>query len=235
MPYVPKTDWRYDETVAENDLNRIEGGIQESLQKVDAITPAQIGAETPAGAQAKVDAHKNTTTGAHAASAISIEDTASQFTASNVEEALAELFTSVDNGKAQIKTAIIAKGGTVAGTAPHSFQELTNGIAGIATGKRFASGSAVAGSSTGNPVTVTGLAFSPKIIILVNPDSDLLKWIIRNEYDASSAIWQTRIQQTTTSGQTTGSQGVTVAPTAGGFTGLTWFGINATTRWYAVE
>lgn len=47
--------------------------------------------ETTAGAQAKVDAHVNDTTDAHDASAISILDTANDFTATDVEGALAEL------------------------------------------------------------------------------------------------------------------------------------------------
>ncbi|ASJ55592.1 hypothetical protein BP422_19795 [Brevibacillus formosus] len=52
-----------------------------------------------------------------------------------IDSKLAELFTSVGNGKNQVKTAIIAKGGTVAGTSPHSFQELVNGVNSIVKGQ----------------------------------------------------------------------------------------------------
>jgi hypothetical protein len=47
--------------------------------------------ETTTGAQTKVDTHVNDTSAAHAASAISILDTANDFTATDVEGALAEL------------------------------------------------------------------------------------------------------------------------------------------------
>ncbi|MFI8716220.1 hypothetical protein, partial [Brevibacillus brevis] len=52
-----------------------------------------------------------------------------------IDSKLAELFTSVGNGKNQVKTAIIAKGGTVPGTSPHSFQELVNGVNSIVKGQ----------------------------------------------------------------------------------------------------
>ncbi|MFD2171532.1 hypothetical protein [Tumebacillus lipolyticus] len=65
MPYQSKTNWKFDDVVTEQDLNRIEGGIVEALEKVDShtsrmdnphgVTPEQIGAETPGGAQTKVD------------------------------------------------------------------------------------------------------------------------------------------------------------------------------------
>ncbi|MFD2172450.1 hypothetical protein [Tumebacillus lipolyticus] len=55
------------------------------------VTTAQIGAETPAAAQAKVDAHANKATGAHTASAISIADVGGNFAATDVEGALNEL------------------------------------------------------------------------------------------------------------------------------------------------
>lgn len=49
-------------------------------------------------------------------------------------ESLYQLFTTVDNGKTQVKTAIIAKGGTVKGTTPHSFEELSQGVQSIVKG-----------------------------------------------------------------------------------------------------
>lgn len=49
MTYQAKTDWKYDDPVTEHDINRWEQGI------VDAMDIA-LSAETPEGAQAKVDA-----------------------------------------------------------------------------------------------------------------------------------------------------------------------------------
>ncbi|CAM3358717.1 beta-propeller fold lactonase family protein [Paenibacillus taichungensis] len=51
----------------------------------------------------------------------------------NLVDALNEVFTHVDEGKALVKTAVIVKGGTVAGTSPHSFQQLADGIDTIET------------------------------------------------------------------------------------------------------
>ncbi|MFD2170299.1 hypothetical protein [Tumebacillus lipolyticus] len=79
MTYESKTDWKYEDVVSEQDLNRIEGGIVETQTKVDAhvnrkdnphgVTPTQIGAETTTGAQAKVDAHANRKDNPHAVTA----------------------------------------------------------------------------------------------------------------------------------------------------------------------
>lgn len=55
MPYSSKTNWQHDEVVTEQDLNRIEQGIANA-------TAVAEGAETPTGAQAKVDAHSGGTT-----------------------------------------------------------------------------------------------------------------------------------------------------------------------------
>ncbi|SLK13767.1 Phage tail fibre repeat-containing protein [Paenibacillus sp. RU5A] len=51
----------------------------------------------------------------------------------NLVDALNEVFTHVDEGKELVKTAVIVKGGTVAGTSPHSFQQLADGIETIET------------------------------------------------------------------------------------------------------
>ncbi|OMF04046.1 hypothetical protein BK129_18985 [Paenibacillus amylolyticus] len=51
----------------------------------------------------------------------------------NLVDALNEVFTHVDEGKEIVKTAVIVKGGTVAGTSPHSFAELAEGIGTIST------------------------------------------------------------------------------------------------------
>ncbi|ASS75760.1 hypothetical protein CIG75_12710 [Tumebacillus algifaecis] len=125
------------------------------------VTPTKIGAETPAGAQAKVDAHANKATGAHKASAISIEDAAKQFTATNVEGALAELFTSVGDGKALVATAITDKGGTVAGTAPHSFSELAESVSSIRVGDFSIGDTIPVATIFGHPLIFTRLFSCP--------------------------------------------------------------------------
>lgn len=50
---------------------------------------------------------------------------------SNLQEDMQEVFTSVDNGKRDLCTAIIGKGGVVSGTQPNSFEELVTGIESI--------------------------------------------------------------------------------------------------------
>ncbi|MEV2911565.1 hypothetical protein ABNF65_23885, partial [Paenibacillus larvae] len=37
MAYLPKLDWKFDDTVTEKDLNRIEGGIEEALAATDLV------------------------------------------------------------------------------------------------------------------------------------------------------------------------------------------------------
>jgi len=114
-----------------------------------------IGAETPTGAQAKAAAaldaakvytdqeiakvandlvsHKNeNATGAHKAKNIAIEDAGGHFTATDVEGALNELFTSVSNGKSLIATAITDKGIPASGS--DTFSQLANKIEQIEVG-----------------------------------------------------------------------------------------------------
>ena len=64
--------------------------------------------ETQTGAQARVDAHVGDATAAHAASAVSVADTAGHFTATDVEGALAELAAASGGGGEPIADAHIA-------------------------------------------------------------------------------------------------------------------------------
>ena len=66
------------------------------------------------------------------ASGVSIQDTANNFTATNVEEALAELFQFVSNGKTLIASAITDMGVTTLATA--TFEQMANNIRQITTG-----------------------------------------------------------------------------------------------------
>lgn len=65
----------------------------------------------------------------HSAGIITIEDTAGNFTATNVEGALTELFTNVSNGKDLIATAITDMGGTASGS--NTFVQLASAISAI--------------------------------------------------------------------------------------------------------
>lgn len=78
-----------------------------------------------------------TATNAHLAKNIGIEDANSNFTSTDVEGALEELFTNVSNGKIQVRDAIAGKGGTVAdgdGDGVPTFQELSDGVGSISSG-----------------------------------------------------------------------------------------------------
>ena len=63
---------------------------------------------------------------------IALLDTAENFTATNVEGALAELFQSVSDGKGEIATAITGKGGTADGS--DTFTELASAITTLPSG-----------------------------------------------------------------------------------------------------
>lgn len=109
------------------------------------------------------------------ASLIGIEDSANQFTATTVEGALTELFTSVSNGKNQVANAITQKGQTASGS--DTFAQLATAIGNIVTGKAWASGSIASNTSnelfntlsgtteTMLSINVSGIAFKPSIII----------------------------------------------------------------------
>jgi len=76
MAYIGKTNWQNNEIVEPADMNRIEQGItdtdtgltnhQNNKNNPHEVTVAQIGAETPTGAQTKVNTHANLTN-AHSA------------------------------------------------------------------------------------------------------------------------------------------------------------------------
>lgn len=100
----------------------------DSLGKVPVAqvpSPAEMGAETPLGAQNKAnqaEANANEYTDQQVASInltadnVTIADTSNNFTADNVEGALDELFTNVSNGKISIASAITDMGQTASGS-----------------------------------------------------------------------------------------------------------------------
>ena len=103
-----KTTWGTGDRITAAKLNKIEAGIDGVNKKV-----ASGG------------------TGSTEASAVSIQDTANNFTATNVEGALAELFQSVSSGKSLIASAITDKGVSTSNTA--TFQEMATNIGNISS------------------------------------------------------------------------------------------------------
>jgi len=81
--------------------------------------------------------------GATAAADVSITDTAENFTATDVEGALAELFTSVSSGKTDIAASITGKGGTASGS--DTFAELADAIDALPSGYDTSDATAAAG------------------------------------------------------------------------------------------
>ena len=115
-----------------------------------------------------------TATNAHRASNISITDAEGRFTATNVESALNELFTSANDGKTAVATAITAKG--VDASPTDTFPLLATKIGQIETGLKSTIGTIPDFSSYGTSSvmyyagTITGLSFTPKIVIFTYMD-----------------------------------------------------------------
>lgn len=100
-------------------------------------------------------------TDAHNAGNISVIDTEGHFTATDVEGALSELFTSVSDGKTVVAAAITDKGISASGS--DTFSQLAGKIGQINTGKKWASGN---GTGIATTFTVTGLDFTPTIVLI---------------------------------------------------------------------
>lgn len=103
---------------------------------------------------------------------------------SNVVKAINELFTNVSNGKSSIAAAITGKG--VAASGSDTFDQLATKIGQIVTGRRWADGTQIVYPnqflrfSTKNNkepnlsyVSVSGLSFTPSVIILRRADKDV--------------------------------------------------------------
>lgn len=143
------------------------------------LTKANIGLtnvdDVKQAAKTDFDNHKATTaTSAHFAKNIALEDTAANFTATDVEGGMSELFTSVSSGKNLLKTAVTDKGGTVtqAGTYP-TFAELDTGIRSIVAGSTLKKVSGTATSNSSKILSVSDIAefdFSPYVIFAIRSD-----------------------------------------------------------------
>lgn len=79
----------------------------------------------------------------------------------NAVAAINELFTSASNGKTAVAAAITGKG--VPATGSDTFAQLATKIGQISTGAKYATGTA---SVSGSSITISGLSFVPKVIVL---------------------------------------------------------------------
>ncbi|MFL0248852.1 hypothetical protein ACJDT4_00335 [Clostridium neuense] len=104
------------------------------------------------------------------ASDIIVSDSSGHFSSNpkNVENVLAELFTSGTNGKNDIYNAISAKGTT---PASKNFSDLVSAIGNISTGKKFASGNFNTGELVWDGqhvlLEISSLSFTPSLVIVV--------------------------------------------------------------------
>lgn len=110
------------------------------------------------------------------ASDVDIADSGGHFTATDVEGALAELFTSVSSGKTDIAAAITDKGGTASGD--DTFSELADAIETIPGG--IYQSKTVTPDATGQTVT-PDTGYDALSSVIINGDSDLTAGNIKKD------------------------------------------------------
>ncbi|WP_216369587.1 hypothetical protein [Brevibacillus sp. MCWH] len=164
------------------------GGVQSVNNKTGTVTltASDVGAETPSGAQAKIDAaiaaHSADTTKHVTPAERAAWNSASQkigdlttlntTAKTNLVDAVNELFTNVSNGKIQVRDAITGKGGIVAdsdGDGVPTFEELVTGVNGILTGasiKSVQSGAVAIGLGSYADVTISNVDMSKSFVIV---------------------------------------------------------------------
>lgn len=151
-----------DGNVAANLQNQITQ-LQTDLGNIDAPSTQEF-----ESLQSDFSAHQaESTQQAHLAKNIGLEDTTGNFTATELEGAMSELFTNVSNGKSLVGGAIAGVDDSVVIPIDPTFQNLADGVGQISTGKKWASG---IGGSTGSPPTLTvrGLNFRPRLVITLS-------------------------------------------------------------------
>ncbi len=113
-----------------------------------------------------LDEHKaESTQQAHLAKNIGLEDTAGNFTATEIEGAMSELFTNVSDGKDLVGGAITGVDDSVVIPTDPTFGDLASAIGSISTGKKWASGNLPASPVPNNEYTVSNLQFKPNLVI----------------------------------------------------------------------
>lgn len=225
------------------------------LAQIQGVVLGQIPDKSITLAKLSADAKK--------ASNIAVEDQNGLFISGDVEGALKEAiekansaFQSASDGKTAVSNAVTAKG--VAASPSDTFPTLAAKIGQISTGKKFASGTVTASSSTlvfkngsgGNVSkyhsTVTGLDFTPSVIILrtqpLGTSAGRQTVFIGNDSFFPSYPL-TKITETFTYyDSTTGSlesssfqlDGVSAYVNLGGFRMPSW-GLGMTYEWFAFE
>lgn len=101
---------------------------------------------------------------------IDITDSGGHFTATDVEGALSELFTSVSNGKTDIAASITGKGGTASGD--DTFAELADAIDALPSGSGTYQSKTVTPDAAGFTVSPDG-GYDALSSVVINGDSDL--------------------------------------------------------------
>lgn len=164
------------ESIAANKVDQVEGkGLStenyttEEKSKLEGIEEGaevnEVSEEEHKALETKVTSHlAESTTQAHLAKSISLEDTENNFVAQELEGAMNELFTSVSNGKTLVSGAITGVDDSVVIPADPTFNDLVNAIGQIRTGLQTASGSF--SSRPGRTFIVSGVAFAPSTVVV---------------------------------------------------------------------
>lgn len=179
-------------------------------------------------------------TDAHLAKNIGLEDSAGNFTATELEGAMQELFTNVSDGKSLVGGAITDVDDSVVIPTEPTFNDLASAIGQISTGKKWTSGSISSlgaqrsmpdaiGSNRSTPYCVfdmTSLPFVPNTIILLG--NELVPvWTKENTYHISSSLYANSFNG--------GANGAFRVPYTNGIVNIPTHTINADYTWIAIE
>lgn len=167
---MAKTDWGLNDVVQPSDMNAI--GEEINQNAADIASQKTYVDEHLAEKVAKTDLAA--TTAGKGASLVGIQDATGLFASTNAEGALREAmekansaFQSASDGKTAVAAAITGKG--VAASGSDTFPVLAQKIGQINTGKRSSSGTYTTDLS--RTIRITGLSFSPTLIIFYMPTS----------------------------------------------------------------
>jgi uncharacterized protein YjdB len=132
-----KKTWVAKEKITTAELNRMEEGISDvssqckDIAKKTIVEGNKIYLAKNDGTKLDEGTDLPTSSGSSTADSITIKDTGNNFTATNVEGALSELFQSASNGKTLVANAVTGKG--VATNPSDSFQTMATNIGNIKT------------------------------------------------------------------------------------------------------
>lgn len=220
-PYVKNvvSNWNSNIVYTTNDAVYYSGKFYKALQDGANKTPS-----SEASYWEEIGGSTYTHPSTHPATMISVTDTNENFTSTDVEGALSELFTNVNNGKGQIATAIVDKGGTASGS--NTFTELSTAITNLP------SGSGVAGIYAGDPLNiVSSISSTPLISSTPATDSVTSELDARTDYTSlllhmNGSLWGQSYLDSSGKSKTVGKnlEQYTVTEIAKYGTGSGWFG-----------